>query len=333
MSAALTVRPSTESARVTDTQDNDTTGGPGPRRRRLAARRGRSGRTRGSALSRPGHRVVDDTDGGAIVLTLLMAIPVAGVLPAEVVAEKENVAARHRPGDAVRAHSRLGTAGRRPDRVRRPRRSRRAVPPDGRHLLRHGHRTDAVGAVVVRSVATIQRSSSSPARRSSASRRQQQRRTFALESMRTSEQVAQFVALQRVGFDVEVQLGDVLIEAMVCLVGNEAGTECVTWSPSDDVLDPGDRILEVDGEPVDGVEDLGRILAGRPARRSGRDADRPSRAWASSSSTSNSPRSPTIRIERSSGSIRSTRAGSSCRSSSTSIPARSGVRRPVWPSR
>jgi PDZ domain-containing protein len=91
----------------------------------------------------------------------------------------------------------------------------------------------------------------------------QQRRTFALESMRTSEQVAQFVALQRVGYDVEVVPGDVLIEAMVCLAADEAGTECVTWSPSDRVLDPGDRIIEVEGQPVDGVEDLGQILEGR----------------------------------------------------------------------
>lgn len=91
----------------------------------------------------------------------------------------------------------------------------------------------------------------------------QQRRVFALESMRSSEQVAQFVALQRVGFDVELLAGDVLISDIVCLVPNDEGTECVTWSPSDEVLDPGDRIFEVDGEPIDGVEDLSRILAGR----------------------------------------------------------------------
>jgi Lon-like protease len=90
----------------------------------------------------------------------------------------------------------------------------------------------------------------------------QQRRTFALEFMRTSEQIAQFVALQRVGFDVSVMPGDVLIEAMVCLEGNDDGTECVRWSPSDEVLDPGDRIVRVSGEEIDGVEDLGRILAG-----------------------------------------------------------------------
>ena len=105
----------------------------------------------------------------------------------------------------------------------------------------------------------------------------QQRRTFALEFMRTSEQIAQFVALQRVGFDVEVVEGDVLIEAIVCLEGNTDGTECIRWSPSDDVLDPGDRIVSVAGEEIDGVEDLGRILAGyEPGDTVAMTVDRPS---------------------------------------------------------
>ena len=91
----------------------------------------------------------------------------------------------------------------------------------------------------------------------------EQRRVFALESMRSAEQVAQYVALKRVGFEVELVPGDVLIEAMVCLAPNPEGTECVTWSPSDEVLEPGDRIIEVEGENLDGVEDLTRILKGR----------------------------------------------------------------------
>jgi PDZ domain-containing protein len=90
----------------------------------------------------------------------------------------------------------------------------------------------------------------------------QQRRTFALEQMRTSEQVAQFVALQRVGFDVVLLAGDVLIEDIVCLVPSEDAGECDEWSPSDRVLDPGDRIREVDGVEINGVEDLGGVLAG-----------------------------------------------------------------------
>lgn len=90
----------------------------------------------------------------------------------------------------------------------------------------------------------------------------EQNRTAALQQMRTAEQVAQYVALERIGYDVELVEGDVIIQDMVCLVANDTGTECIEWSPSDAVLDPGDRILAVDGEPIDGVEDLGRILQG-----------------------------------------------------------------------
>ncbi len=103
-----------------------------------------------------------------------------------------------------------------------------------------------------------------------------QRRRFALEQMRTSEQVAQYVALQRVGFDVNLIAGDVLIQDMVCLAADEDNTECVDWSPSDDVLDPGDRILQVEGETIDGVEDLGRVLEGlEPGDRVSMRIDRP----------------------------------------------------------
>ena len=85
-----------------------------------------------------------------------------------------------------------------------------------------------------------------------------QRRTLDLASMRTSEQVAQYVALKRIGYDVSIVPGDVLIEDMVCLEPSEDGNECVTWSPSDTVLDPGDRILAIDDEPIGTVDDLSR---------------------------------------------------------------------------
>ena len=90
-----------------------------------------------------------------------------------------------------------------------------------------------------------------------------QRRTLDLASMRTSEQVAQYVALKRLGFDVSIVPGDVLIEDMVCLQPSEDGSECDTWSPSDKVLDPGDRIVAIDGKPIGTVDDLSKILEGK----------------------------------------------------------------------
>ena len=88
----------------------------------------------------------------------------------------------------------------------------------------------------------------------------EQRRAFGLASMRTSEQVAQYVALKAVGYDVTILPGEVLISEMVCLVANDEGTECLESSPSDEVLDPGDRLLEVDGAPLSNVQDLSAAL-------------------------------------------------------------------------
>lgn len=92
-----------------------------------------------------------------------------------------------------------------------------------------------------------------------------QRRVFSLEQMRTSEQVAQFVALQRLGFQVDLFPGDVLVRQLVCLEVDETATECVREAPSAEVLEPGDRLLEIEGRALDGVEDLTDALRGRMA--------------------------------------------------------------------
>lgn len=91
----------------------------------------------------------------------------------------------------------------------------------------------------------------------------EQRRVFALESMRSSSQVAQFVALDALGFDVEVVPGDVLVQQLVCLEASDDGTECRRESPSAAVLEPGDRLLEADGVELEGVEDLSRVVAAK----------------------------------------------------------------------
>lgn len=91
----------------------------------------------------------------------------------------------------------------------------------------------------------------------------QQRRVLSLESMRTSGQVAQYVALQALGFDVELTPGAVLVQQLLCLEASDDGTECVRESPAAEVLEPGDRIIEIDGVPIDTIEDLAAVLRGR----------------------------------------------------------------------
>jgi PDZ domain-containing protein len=87
-----------------------------------------------------------------------------------------------------------------------------------------------------------------------------QRREFNLQMMRTAEQEAQYVALTTLGYDVEITPGEVIVRDVLCKKPGEAG-ECAEWFPSDEQIDPADRILEADGVVLDSVEDLSALLA------------------------------------------------------------------------
>jgi PDZ domain-containing protein len=89
------------------------------------------------------------------------------------------------------------------------------------------------------------------------------RRTFSVEMMRTSKQVAQYLALEALGFDVEIVPGEVLIWQMVCLEFNTEGTECVREAPSASVLEPGDRLLSAEGMELNEVRDVAMALEGK----------------------------------------------------------------------
>ena len=87
-----------------------------------------------------------------------------------------------------------------------------------------------------------------------------QQRSVSLQMMRTSEQVAQYVALRAVGIgDAELVPGEVVVEQVLCLRGDERG-RCTEWAPADEVLDPGDRLLEAEGEALSTVDDLVEVL-------------------------------------------------------------------------
>ncbi len=82
-----------------------------------------------------------------------------------------------------------------------------------------------------------------------------QQRTLSLQMMRTSSQVAQYVALRQLGYeDARIVPGDVVVADLVCL--EQGATECSEYAPADEVLDIGDTIRTVDGVAVATVEDL-----------------------------------------------------------------------------
>jgi PDZ domain-containing protein len=90
-----------------------------------------------------------------------------------------------------------------------------------------------------------------------------QRRAFNLQMMRTAEQEAQYVALSKLGFDVEMTAGDVIVQEVLCRTPSEDGRECVEWFPSDEAIDPADRIVSAGGVDLTSVDDLMDVLEGR----------------------------------------------------------------------
>lgn len=86
-----------------------------------------------------------------------------------------------------------------------------------------------------------------------------QQRTISLQMMRTSGQVAQYVALTRAGYDAEVIEGPVQIEQMLCL--EIVGNTCREFVASAEQLDEGDTLVEVDGMSIADRADLDRAIA------------------------------------------------------------------------
>ena len=86
-----------------------------------------------------------------------------------------------------------------------------------------------------------------------------QQRTFSLQMMRTSSQVAQYVALTRSGFEAEIIPGAVQVQQFLCLRGS--GNTCDEYVPAADVLEEGDTVVEVDGARTPTIEDLTTALS------------------------------------------------------------------------
>lgn len=88
-----------------------------------------------------------------------------------------------------------------------------------------------------------------------------QQRRFSVEMMRSAKETAEYVALSHLGYPAEIIPGDVIVAELVCLEASEDGTRCIREAPSGDLLEPGDKLLRVDGEELETIEDLGPILA------------------------------------------------------------------------
>ena len=84
--------------------------------------------------------------------------------------------------------------------------------------------------------------------------------------MRTSSQVAQYVALQRARLRRHINPGNVVVADLVCLEEAADGT-CTTPAPAAEVLEPGDTLLRIDGKELNTVDDLVAALEGKQPGR------------------------------------------------------------------
>lgn len=87
-----------------------------------------------------------------------------------------------------------------------------------------------------------------------------QNREIALQQMRTATQEAQFVALTAAGYEPTIELGAVVVQDILCREAAEDGFTCAEDFPAAAVLEPADTILEVDGAPIQTIEDLTAAL-------------------------------------------------------------------------
>lgn len=88
----------------------------------------------------------------------------------------------------------------------------------------------------------------------------QQQRQINVQMMRTAKETAEYVALEYLGYPVEIVPGDVIVRQMVCLEVSDDGTVCELFAPSDEVLDPGDKLITADGTELETLDDLSAVL-------------------------------------------------------------------------
>ncbi|MEQ1702035.1 MAG: S16 family serine protease [Ilumatobacteraceae bacterium] len=80
--------------------------------------------------------------------------------------------------------------------------------------------------------------------------------------MRTAKDNAIYVALKAAGLPVEITQGEVIVDYLLCLEANEEQTQCLEYSPADELLDSGDVLKKVNGEELQIVDDVSRALKG-----------------------------------------------------------------------
>jgi Lon-like protease len=81
--------------------------------------------------------------------------------------------------------------------------------------------------------------------------------------MVSAKQAAEYVALNKLGFPIDLVPGEIIIDYIVCLKNNADNTKCAAFAPSGKVLEEGDKLLKLDGKAIETINDIAPILKGR----------------------------------------------------------------------
>jgi Lon-like protease len=89
----------------------------------------------------------------------------------------------------------------------------------------------------------------------------QQVQTIGRQQMITAKQAAEYAALTKLGYPIELVPGAIVVDQIVCLQANADQTACEKEPPAGQVLKPNDELVSVDGKDIELVDDLAAILA------------------------------------------------------------------------
>ena len=78
--------------------------------------------------------------------------------------------------------------------------------------------------------------------------------------MITAQQSAEYAALSKLGYPIDLKPGAIVIDQIICFKANAAGTKCEKEAPSGKVLKPDDELVSIDGKAITTVDDLTPIL-------------------------------------------------------------------------
>ena len=80
--------------------------------------------------------------------------------------------------------------------------------------------------------------------------------------MITAQQSAEYAALSKLGYPIDLKPGAIVIDQIICFKANAAGNKCDQQAPSGKVLQPDDELVSIDGVDIKTVDDLTPVLAG-----------------------------------------------------------------------